>query len=131
MKLRDGKYTLYKLRNKMNVLREGGDYSTLTFARNNFENQEEFKRAVSDFLFLLLKTENIARIRKEEDLVIVDYANDENIHAYGGSQLLFVTAEDAEFINNNSDGRALEDLINEDDGDSNENNECDIEDWYR
>lgn len=131
MKLREGKYTLYKLGNKMNVLREGGDYSTLTFARKNFESEEEFKRAVSDFLFLLLKTENIARVRKEEDLVIVDYVNDENIHAYGGSQLLFVTAEDAEFINNNSDGRTLEDLINEDDSDSNENDECDIEDWYR
>ena len=131
MKLRDGKYTLYKLGNKMNVLREGSDHSTLALARKDFESEEDFKKAVSDFLFLLLKTDNIARVRKEEDLVIVDYTNDENLHAYGGSQLLFVTAEDAEFINNNSDGRALEDLINEDDSDSNENDECDIKDWYR
>ena len=124
MKLREGKYTLYKLGNKMNVLREGSDHSTLTFARKNFESEEDFKQAVADFLFLLLKTDNIARIRKEEDLVIVDYTNDENLHSYGGSQLLFVTAEDAELINDNSDGHALEDLINEDDEDE-------IEGWYR
>ena len=128
MKLREGKYTLYKLGNKMNVLREGSDHSTLTFERKNFESEDDFKRAVSDFLFLLLKTDNIARIRKEEDLVIVDYTHDENLDTYGGSQLLFVTAEDAEFINDNGDGHALEDLINEDD----ENHECnDIEDWYK
>lgn len=124
MKLREGKYTLYKLGNKMNVLREGSDHSTLTLARKDFESEEDFKKAVSDFLFLLLKTDNIARVRKEEDLVIVDYTNDENLHAYGGSQLLFVTAEDAELINDNSDGHALEDLINEDEED-------DIEGWYR
>ena len=124
MKLKEGKYTLYKLGNKMNVLREGSDHSTLTFARKNFESEEDFKQAVADFLFLLLKTDNIARIRKEEDLVIVDYTNDENLHSYGGSQLLFVTAEDAELINDNSDGHALEDLINEDDEDE-------IEGWYR
>ena len=117
MKLREGKYTLYKLGNKMNVLREGSDHSTLAFERKNFESEEDFKQAVADFLFLLLKTDNIARIRKEEDLVIVDYNNDENLHSYGGSQLLFVTAEDAELINDNSDGHALEDLINEDDED--------------
>ncbi len=124
MKLREGKYTLYKLGNKMNVLREGSDHSTLTFARKNFESEEDFKQAVSDFLFLLLKTDNIARVRKEEDLVIVDYTNDENLHSYGGSQLLFVTAEDAELINDNSDGHALEDLINE-------NDEDEIDGWYK
>ena len=128
MKLREGKYTIYKLGDKMHVLRDGGDHSTLTFARKNFESEEDFKRAVSNFLFLLLKTDNIARVRKEEDLVIVDYTHDENLDAYGGSQLLFVTAEDAELINDNSDGHTLEDLINEDD----ENHECnDIEDWYK
>ena len=131
MKLREGKYTLYKLGNKMNVLREDSDHSTLAFARKNFESEEDFKKAVSDFLFILLKTDNIARVRKEEDLVIVDYTNDENLHEYGGSQLLFVTAEDAEFINDNSDGHRLEGLINEDDGDANEDDEYDIKDWYR
>lgn len=130
MKLREGKYTLYKLGNKMNVLREGSDHSTLTLARKNFESEEDFKKAVSDFLFLLLKTDNIARVRKEEDLVIVDYTNDENLHTYGGSQLLFVTAEDAELINDNSDGRILEDLINEN-NENNEDDENDIADWYR
>lgn len=124
MKLREGKYTLYKLGNKMNVLREEGEHSTLTFARKNFESEDDFKQAVADFLFVLLKTDNIARIRKEEDLVIVDYTNDENLHTYGGSQLLFVTAEDAESINDNMDGHALEDLINEDDEDE-------IEGWYK
>ena len=128
MKIREGKYTLYKLGNKMHVLKEDSDHSTLTFARKNFKSEEDFKQAVSDFLFLLLKTDNIARVRKEEDLVIVDYTHDENLDAYGGSQLLFVTAEDAELINDNSDGHTLEDLINEDD----ENHECnDIEDWYK
>lgn len=130
MKLREGKYTLYKIGNKMNVLREGSDHSTLTLARKDFESEEDFKKAVSDFLFLLLKTDNIARVRKEEDLVIVDYTNDENLHAYGGSQLLFVTAEDAELINDNSDGRILEDLINEN-NENNEDDENDIADWYR
>lgn len=124
MKLREGKYTLYKLGNKMNVLREEGEHSTLTFARKNFESENDFKQAVTDFLFILLKTDNIVRIRKEEDLVVVDYTNDENLNAYGGSQLLFVTAEDAESINDNSDGHALEDLINEDDEDE-------IEGWYK
>ena len=124
MKLREGKYTLYKLGNKMNVLREEGEHSTLTFARKNFENENDFKQAVANFLFILLKTDNIVRIRKEEDLVVVDYTNDENLNAYGGSQLLFVTAEDAELINDNSDGQALEDLINEDDKDE-------IEGWYK
>ena len=128
MKIREGKYTFYKLVDKMHVLRGGGDYSTLTLARKNFESEEDFKRAVSDFLFLLLKTDNVARVRKEEDLVIIDYTHDENLDAYGGSQLLFVTAEDAGLINDSSDGHALEDLINEDD----ENHECnDIEDWYK
>lgn len=130
MKLREGKYTLYKIGNKMNVLREGSDHSTLAFARKNFESEEDFKRAVSDFLFLLLKTDNIARVRKEEDLVIVDYTHDENLDAYGGSQLLFVTAEDAELINDNSDGRILEDLINEN-NENNEDDEDDIKDWYK
>lgn len=130
MKLREGKYTLYKLGNKMNVLREGSDHSTLTLARKDFESEEDFKKAVSDFLFILLKTDNIARVRKEEDLVIVDYTNDENLHAYGGSQLLFVTAEDAELINDNSDERILEDLINEN-NENNEDDENDIVDWYR
>ena len=113
----------------MHVLRDGGDHSTLTLDRKNFESEEDFKRAVSDFLFLLLKTDNVARVRKEEDLVIIDYTHDENLDAYGGSQLLFVTAEDAELIYDNSDGRILEDLINEDD----ENHEYNgIEDyWYR
>ena len=127
MELREGKYTLYKLGDKMHVLRDGGDYSTLTLARKNFESEKDFKRAVSDFLFLLLKTDNIARVRKEEDLVIIDYTHDENLDAYGGSQLLFVTAEDAELIYDNSDGRILEDLINE----NNEDDENDIADWYR
>lgn len=124
MKLREGRYTLYKLGNKMNVLREEGEHSTLTFARKNFESEQDFKQAVADFLFILLKTDNIVRIRKEEDLVIVDYTNDENLNAYGGSQLLFVTAEDAESINDNSDGHTLEDLINEEDEDE-------IEGWYK
>ena len=131
MKLREGKYMLYRIGNKTNVLREGSNYSTLTFARKNFDNENDFKQAVVDFLFILLKTDNIARVREEDDLVIVDYTNDENIHAYGGSQLLFVTAEDAEFINDNSDGHAIEDLINEDDSDSNEYDKYDIENWYR
>ena len=124
MKLREGKYMLYRIGNKTNVLREGSDYSTLTFARKNFDNEDEFKQAVVDFLFILLKTDNIARVREEDDLVIVDYTNDENLHSYGGSQLLFVTAEDAELINDNSDGHTLEDLINE-------NDEDEIEGWYR
>lgn len=124
MKLREGKYMLYRIGNKMNVLREGSDHSTLTFARKNFENENEFKQAVADFLFILLKTDNIARIREEDDLVIVDYTNDESLHSYGGSQLLFVTAEDAELINSNSDGHAIEDLINED-------SEDEIDGWYK
>jgi hypothetical protein len=88
---------------------------------------------VSDFLFLLLQTGNIARVRQEEDLVIVDYTHDENLDAYGGSQLLFVTEEEAEELGSNYDGRTLEELLNKNDAENEKDedeDERDRETWY-
>lgn len=130
MTIKEGKYTVYKLGDKMHVLREESEHSSLTFARKNFENEEDFKKAVSDFLFILLQTDNIARVRQEEDLIIVDYTHDESLQAYGGSQLLFVTAEEAEDLCDNCDGYVLEGFLNENEEDE---NGCvkDTEEWYK
>ena len=130
MTIKEGKYTVYKLGDKMRVLREESEHSSLTFARKNFDNEQQFKKAVSDFLFLLLQTGNIARVRQEEDLVIVDYTHDESLDAYGGSQLLFVTGEEAEELGSNYDGRVLEGFLNENEEDE---NGCvkDTEEWYK
>lgn len=131
--IREGKYTVYKLGDDTHVLREEGEHSSLTFARDKFDNEQQFKKTVSDFLFLLLQTGNIARVRQEEDLVIVDYTHDENLDAYGGSQLLFVTGEEAEELGSNYDGRVLEGFLNGKDAKNEKDedeDERDRETWY-
>lgn len=71
--------------------------NTIALCRNSYESQYDFEEAVSQTIFMLLKNNYITVVKREEDLVVIEY--DHHNPSFGGRFPYWLTENEALSVN--------------------------------
>ena len=91
---------------QFNIIQNSGDmivvkdaeYSKIVFDSDKYSGESAMYAAISALLSVLMKSDYIVRVRQEESLVIVEYTHNNNIEYFGGTELMFLSEDEAQLI---------------------------------
>lgn len=92
-----GTYHLCQSDGEMGVYKEP-EFDHLTFNPDRYERKSDMWDDILNLQKMLLRNDNIIRIRQEEQLVIVEWTHDNSTEYFGGTELEFLTEEEMDLI---------------------------------
>ena len=79
----------------------GHEYETVVLARKDRETTEELFKRVGKMLEMLLHEGYTAKVRYDEPglgVVVIEYAHDNNLEYWGGSNLVWLNEDETDLI---------------------------------
>lgn len=80
------------------VVRKTPEYDSMTFSVDRYDNNREaMKKAIADFVSIVLENDNEVRIRCDEtDIYVVEYGHDNRLSRddWGTDRLMWVSSEE-------------------------------------
>lgn len=74
------------------------EVNKIVFSPENYNIRDEMWRDIANLQCTLLRNGQVARIRQEENYIIVEYVHDNNVEWFGGTCLEFITEDELEMI---------------------------------
>lgn len=88
----------YLIDEKNNLVIVKPEVNKIVFSPDNYNTWDEMWRDIADLQRTLLRNGQIARVRQEENLIIVEHIHDNNVEWFGGTSLEFLTEDELELI---------------------------------
>jgi len=92
-----GQFDIVQSDGDMIVVKDA-EYSKMVFDRDRYNSKIDMYEDISAFLSALMQNDYIVRVRQEESLVIVEYTHNNAIEYFGGTELMFLTEDEAQMI---------------------------------
>ena len=83
------------------IVVKNAEYSKMVFDSDRYHGDSDMYADVSAFLSVLMKNDYTAKVRQEESLVIVEYTHNNDVEYYGGTELMFLSEDEAQLIEDN------------------------------
>lgn len=107
-----GQFNVTQSNGDMIVIKDA-EYSKMVFDSDKYHGESEMYAAISAFLNVLMRSDCIVRVRQEESLVIVEYTHNNAVEYFGGTELMFLSEDEAQLIEDyrHEDQRTVKELL--------------------